>query len=268
MARITGWTQEEVDYLISNLGIKSYAQIGLDLNRSKSAVTTKVSKLGYKLEPKYRFNVNFFDEIDTEEKAYWLGFIYADGWVHGDYNFGMEIKYTDREHLKKFNKAIDGNFEVRDRFRNLNGYSKSHPMSSIRIYSKYFVSSLISKGIVYRKSKIITFPYLEDKLIRHFIRGYFDGNGSISIDKRSQQLRCNFTCGSKSFLESIKFTFDLYTFSSSIREPDRNYFRLWIYGKESTKRFLDYIYRDAKVYLDRKYEFYLTNINLLKYASE
>lgn len=267
MTKSTDWSQEEIEYVIKNIGKKSWKELGDYIGRTEKAVMIKASRLGFKSEPKYRFNSEFFDCIDSEEKAYWLGFAYADGYISGKYDFGIELKASDANHLRKFNKAIQGNFEVSYRDKTLKGYNKTHKMSLLRIYSKYFVDSLIIKGVTHRKSKTIVFPDLQNSLVRHFVRGYFDGDGSISIDERSQQLRCNFTSGSKVFLSKIKEILDLYKISCSL-DNDREIFRIAIYGKTSTKKFLDYMYSDATVLLDRKYNFYFANKDLLNYINE
>jgi len=270
------WTKEELDYAIQNFGLKSYREIGLDIGRTRIAVMVKMHKMGYKLEDKYNFDKRFFENIDNEEKAYWLGFIYADGYIYiskqanSSYCLGIELKYSDKNHLKKFNKSINGNIKITDRDRKIKGYDNISRMSAIRIYSKQTIEDLLNLGISYRKSKKIIFPKLNTNLVRHFIRGYFDGDGSINIDKRSKQLRCAFCCGSKIFLEEMKNILDILEIKSYIGKtsPNSNCFSMGIVGKKSNKDFLEYIYNDSNIILDRKYDYYIANKELLRYINK
>nr|DAG90196.1 MAG TPA: endonuclease [Crassvirales sp.] len=57
---------------------------------------------------KSEFNRDFFSVIDTEEKAYWLGFLYADGFISASGNtVGLSISLKDIDHLKKYNNALN-----------------------------------------------------------------------------------------------------------------------------------------------------------------
>lgn len=259
------WTQEEIKYAVDNVREKSWTEIGEELGRTPKAVMVKMSKLGYKQkEPKYDFDHHYFENIDTEEKAYWLGFIYADGWISEPYAFGIELKASDADHLKKFNKSINGNLNINFRERILKNYEKVHLMSNIRLYSRTFVLCLMSQGVTQVKSKTMLFPRIDGSLIRHFVRGYFDGDGNLRIDKRSNQLRCKFTSGSESFLEDLCSILAILKIESKIQYSN-NTPELNIYGRNNTKRFLEYIYDGATIYLERKYKLYFTNRNLLDY---
>lgn len=78
---------------------------------SKGALSRQLKKLGIEVvnhQNKTKFNENIFDLIDTEEKAYWLGFIYADGYVSSSNNqFELSLQGSDVEHLNKFNKFME-----------------------------------------------------------------------------------------------------------------------------------------------------------------
>jgi len=274
MIRSDMWTDKEILYAVENRINKSYAEIGKDIGRTRNAVMVKLNRLGYKLD-NYEFDKMYFDVIDTQDKAYWLGFIYADGNVYIfkknnveiNYVMGIEISIKDIDHLKKFNESISGNLDIKTRDRKIEGYSNVYGMASIRVYSKEFVKNLQKQGVMENKSLKICFPSLEKELIPHFIRGFYDGDGSISIDKRSQQLRCNFTSGSKEFLNDLKNIFlgqGIRCYVGSTYKNSNSY-TLGITGRDSTINFTNFIYQDASLFLERKHNFYLSNIHLLEY---
>lgn len=136
---------------------------------------------------KHKLNEYFFDEIDTEAKAYWFGFLCADGSVSSTYQrysltLGLSIK--DLDHLKAFKNALECT-------NNISIYTIKHGIGCgkqycrIKVESKRLITSLISKGCTPRKSLTLKFPdesvFKYKDLIHHFIRGYFDGDGSVFI---------------------------------------------------------------------------------------
>lgn len=161
--------------------------ISLDLyDKSKSRRVNSVK--GYE-KPK-PYNEHVFDFIDSEEKAYWLGFIFADGYIYSaplkegktrvDYNFELCSSDKDKGHMEKFNKFIDRNKEVK--------VTKSDKLGHFRcrvcLSSKHLWNTLNYLGCTPNKSLTLSFPKLsvfrDASLIRHFIRGYFDGDGCIT----------------------------------------------------------------------------------------
>ena len=137
---------------------------------------------------------HFFDCIDTEEKAYWLGFIYANGYViktAKNHELGIELSVLDIEHLYKLNHIFNDYYKITKKMKSLNQIdrfndnverNKYSEMCSIRIYSKSIYNGLISNNIVQNKTKSNIFPKINDKkLFLHFLRGYIDGDGSYII---------------------------------------------------------------------------------------
>lgn len=123
---------------------------------------------------KYTFNRQYFENIETEEQAYWLGFLFADGGVT-KYEVRFELKESDSRCVTKFKAALDADQPL---------YGAGTGFVGLRLSSVHFSNSLISHGCVPRKSKIIRFPAsVPPQLSRHFIRGFFDGDGCISGPK-------------------------------------------------------------------------------------
>lgn len=159
---------------------------------SRQAIARLLEQLGIKTTKgnhyrKYFFNFNFFEKIDSELSAYWLGFMYADGCIqkqnkYGEQEFKIAIRDTDLELLEKFKQDIQSTYPIR--YDNSKGKEHSLVIQSLR--SQKTVEDLKKLGCVENKSLILTFPTEEQvpkKYLHHFIRGYFDGDGSISSYK-------------------------------------------------------------------------------------
>lgn len=189
------------------------------------------------------FNEMFFNEIDNEEKSYLLGFIFADAGINSN-NRSLDIKvhYKDIDILYKFNKYLNSNAKIYN--------NKNEKFKTIYLCSKKLVNSLSKYGIIKNKTKTIPFPNFNSlELYKHFLRGYFDGDGHIG--KR----QCALVIGSKEFFSGFmdflnnKFNFvPWYTFKDSYYQIQFNRRDFW---------FINWLYSDSKIYLDRKYNAYL-----------
>ena len=144
-----------------------------------------LKKLGIKIinkQNQVRVNEHIFDSIDTEEKAYWLGFMFADGFVlSNDNTIGLDLAEKDFTHLEKFRLFLNfiGNLKVTNtNFPNVKRVR-------LEFSSKYMKQILISYGCIPKKSLTLNFPNINIfnniELIRHFIRGYVDGDGCLTF---------------------------------------------------------------------------------------
>ena len=201
---------------------------------------------------KYVFDYNFFQDIDNEHKAYWLGFLCADGCIldmklkSGEripQTLQISISINDIELIYEFMRDIKIDKKV------YIGTSKNK--KSITQYAKLCVGSnkmcrdLISHGCVQRKTYILKFPDIDEYLVRHFIRGYFDGDGSVyfierfQYDKRrgksylSRRLFCSFQ-GTHEFLSKLKYILENVGIKCcAIRKGHGNIYTLEFSRKES-----------------------------------
>lgn len=209
------------------------------------SVTNYQKKTGVK--PVYNprlpnLNEDYFSTIDTEEKAYILGFIYADGYLESnERTLTFNISQKDMDILLKIKKALKCGNEVK----------KSSTKNCVRLHlsSIKLVSDLKKLGVSRRKSLVISFPKLDEKLYRHFIRGYFDGDGHIG--KR----QCALIVGSKSFYkgfsEYIKRVFNKELYKNDMG----NYYRIQF--NRADHEIIKWMYQDSNIYLDRKHKAYL-----------
>lgn len=259
------WEQWELDFLKNNYMDMTKAEIAEVLNRSENAIGLKASRMGYKKSP-YHCDYHYFDNIDTEEKAYWLGFLITDGWISCDEEansgvVGLELQYGDIGHLKKLNKCLKGNYRITDRWRKcpISNNQKPNHMCVLRIYSITMYRALINLGLSSDKTYSVGFPDIPHKLMRHFIRGLFDGDGGFCLTNQSFNIDITTVSDRlcKDFMDytkSIGIHFYDYSYISSYGTLTH---RPTLNQVSDKMKFLDYIYQDSNIYLDRKYKRYL-----------
>ena len=203
---------------------------------------------------KSHVNDRVFENIDTEEKAYWLGFLYADGCVHkhdSSYVIELTLQEDDLEHLIKFKNFMDWKGNLK--------YRETQKAYRVLFRSKKVAEDLINLGCIPNKSLILTFPNkIPDSLIHHFIRGYFDGDGSIHLVQNKYSVTPDVRIlGTKEFLEGLLIVFQVNTYvlkKCKCNDSNNYYIK---FNKENSYKFLHYIYRDASIYLQRKYDKYM-----------
>ena len=153
----------------------------------------------------HQFNHDYFKIIDTEEKAYILGFLYADGY-NSDKQIVIAQLEQDVDILEKINKAINADNQIKKVIQKSNKKTKC-----ILCYSSVdMCKDLTNLGCFRNKSLTCTFPtFLNASLIRHFIRGYFDGDGCVWVGKRKVMTVKDKTkdCGFRErIVQNVKFT--------------------------------------------------------------
>ena len=144
------------------------------------------------MKRKYNVNDVYFNKIDTEEKAYWLGFLLADGCIHerdGQDRLSLVLGIKDKNHLEKFKKSLSFEGPIID-YTKKSGLFIGLIHSYIRITSQLLVNDLAKVGCMPRKTLTLEFPIIYDELRHHFIRGYFDGDGNFQSDANHHQIRC------------------------------------------------------------------------------
>lgn len=248
----------------------SAKQLGFKFGIDKRRVQKWADKAGAlrTLEQSHRLKFideHIFDVVDDQYKAYWLGFLYADAYNHeGNGSINLCLKGSDINHIKKYVNFFKG--EEKDIFIGaIVDEDKEYPTCSYKIYSTHLSQKLKELGCPQAKSFIIKFPeWLSEDLKSHFVRGYFDGDGSIKMSKKSKEWRINI-CGTKELTnyigEMVKLNINLTSSLRYISKTNNNTWILVISGNEQVKKFCDWMYQDANTYLDRKYERYLNLCN-------
>lgn len=201
---------------------------------------------------KYSVNSTYFSNIDTEEKAYWLGVFYADGNISKEEEY-KKIRFNtiDKEWLNSFIKDVgySGTFHVETHKK----YNKD--IYCLTISDNTLHDDLNALGCVPNKTKVIVFPNIEKSLIRHFIRGYFDGDGTVGIYKNKSDnnyytLRSGFCTGSEEFMKQLAK--ELPCVTKTIQKGANSNIWTLMFSVKDSIRLYNYMYKDATVWLQRK----------------
>lgn len=204
---------------------------------------------------KYFFNENFFRNIDTEQKAYWLGFFYADGHIT-DRSLICSLKATDDKHLEKFLKDIEAN-NIKVKYYDNCG----HKYCTIFLNSSIIVNDLRLLGFTNRKTydnSDYIFQCVSNNLKRHFIRGFWDGDGSVQL-RQGKFGAINVVSLNQKLLQSFCNYFNEYFNDSDFSRvviSEEKYYRI-ILGSEKAKKVCHLFYDNSSIYLDRKYQNFL-----------
>lgn len=228
--RQTGYTRQSVANFLENSGIK----------------TTKGNH--YR---KYFLNEDFFQDIDSEIKAYWLGFIFADGFItskekYGQQKFGVAVSQKDIELIEQFKKDIDSTYPITF------DTTKKTPLAKLVMSSQKVVNDLKSYGCVEQKSLILQFPKnIPERFLKDFIRGVFDGDGCIKCYQRGSHLDYSFSIiGTKDMVDNI---FKILKCGGVYKDGrTEKTFYLNINGNQQIIQVYKYLYKDASRFLKRK----------------
>lgn len=256
------------EYLKGISGLK----LGQKYNVNDKYFYRRFKKLGLKVRSnkensrKYHFDENYFEEINTEDKAYWLGFIYADGYVKTKDNIlGIALSIKDKKHLEKFNNCLDSNYPIHE-YKTSGGYKKGNGYCRLEVKSDKIKQDLIKHGVVPNKTNILEPPNIKRDLIKHFIRGYLDGDGCIWVgNKNNPKLLERYNIeflGTDSVLNYI----NNYLVEEGLlkrmyphikRKKEQLVSTIKFGGNQISYKVLSHLYEDCNMYLDRKHELYL-----------
>lgn len=206
---------------------------------------------------KYTFDRDKFKEINTEEDAYWLGFITADGCIIRDNTLQIKLAEKDRGHLEKFAKYMGlDDKQIKEILKKEVGgaYTKDNPVVTIKICSIDVVNNLKEKNIFPRKSgKEIPYICKNIELEKSYIRGLIDGDGCLSNGKQDGIS----LVGSKDICQYV-----LDFINNNIQQTKTHVltkgtiYTIDFNGRILVRKIANFIYRNSSIYLDRKYKIY------------
>lgn len=244
-----------IDYIISLYKAgKSTVEIAEICHCCISNITRRLKKQGiqvnrdytktrYSRNGRHKVDINFFKEINTEEKAYFLGIMFSDGSVSKNQFY---LKLNDEDVVIKFKNALKCDYNIIHNEEPYYNYI-------LEVSSTEMCNDLISLGCTINKSKTIKFPNIPSNLWNHFIRGFIDGDGCIRVGKNKSKDFLDITSASYVFINQLKEK--LIPYSSYIGICKEKKYDVWHLrcGGKQVKKILDWIYKDATVYMNRKY---------------
>lgn len=208
---------------------------------------------------KYFFDEDYFASINTEEKAYWLGFICADGYV-AKRHVSIKLAAKDRSHLEKFARLFAVPvFDCEETHSNGEVYKKSYcTLGSVKL-----AGTLREKGLDNRKTFSLSpsiYDFVPTRLHSHFVRGYFDGDGCIhcadrtDCTSRTRGVEWSFSLvGTKDFLARTHATIGI---GDAKPYKRKKVWGLTIGGNCQIKKIREWLYRDCSVCMSRKHDIF------------
>jgi hypothetical protein len=237
-------------------------KIAKDYPVAYSSIKRVLKRRKVKLRPvheshrKYNCDFNYFHVIDTEPKAYWLGFFAADGHVRPVNNTAaIVLSRKDTDHLERFKAAINATHPI-NLYVNRSPLAGESEVCRLAIQSADMVSDLISHGVIPRKSGILQWPLLRDDLYRHYLRGYMDGNGGFSWSGTGRYGFNWSLCSGPDFLKDAQsFLVKSLNFTKTKIAPKSETIvvrSLRYKGYNQMRALYDLLYSDATIWLPRK----------------
>lgn len=241
---------------IANSGKSKHKRIKAALAESQIEIRKPLS---YRAKGRIQLDNDYFKNIDSPEKAYWLGFVYADGSVRSN---KVVFSLRDSEPVYLFKDAIKSKHKLStgERFDTRTGMRYRH--YTIQVTSVQFAQNLLNMGISSKGSKNYDFPKINNNLIPHFLRGLFDGDGSISINNTGNGIRISLIASNKILSKIDEISAEIGLFKapykrSIISKNNKDIAKIGMYY--DAEIFLKYLYKDStkETRLERKYNLYL-----------
>lgn len=249
--------REYLSFIKDNFNNISQREIARRLKIGKTIVNKWAKEIGLKFT-KHTVNDNFFNSLD-ENSYYILGFIFADGNISwnvdkGYYSLTITASEKDKSHLEKIRKLLESTKPLL-----FSPKTKSHRLI---VNNKKLCQTLINLGVVPRKSLKVRFPKIPPKYLSHFLRGIVDGDGSVLYcDRKVSPYFCiRISSGSRKFLEDLTNQIKRQLkIKSTIQKWGKNVY-LTEYSCSRGKKFAEFIYANAQMFLERKYLVYKKNV--------
>lgn len=195
---------------------------------------------------KYKCNEDYFNKIDNQKKAYWLGYMCADGYItKTKYGYVSAVTSKDGDHLELFKQDLESTHEVK-KYSTTTSYGNTE-YYRLLITSKQLFYGLKNNGCVENKSKILLPPNIDKNLERHWIRGYYDGDGSIRKRPQSKSGFSLSVLGTEQVVSWINNYINGSFWYDSIKD-------IWYLDTTITLEILDFLYDNADRHLERKFD--------------
>lgn len=236
----------EVRYSISKVRIRDVIRAGI--GKVNANIKTQGKKHSGQFKRKYTRNSDVFEQIDTEQKAYFLGLMCSDGNIYKGY-VTISLKDNDVDAIEKFKDFLETDREIKE-----TSYDGS--MREMRLYDRKMYNDLKFLGITENKSKTLDITnvakHIPENLLNHFIRGYFDGDGTITKCERNGNSIFS-VCATENSCIFIKNFLDIKTKILKDNRHETVYY-VRVGNKEKIENIYSILYSNATVYMDRKFE--------------
>lgn len=232
---------------------KASKELNIDNGTMRKRLKEKYGQI-FLPDGKKKINSSFFNEINTEEKAYWLGFLTADGYVSNKNDIELALKESDKEHIKAFKEAIDSQHKISKKKAVLQG--KEFYSYRINIRDAEISNDLKKYGLNNNKSynAFIPIEKIPKDLIRHYIRGIFDGDGSIYSIPNGYNI--SIISGSGQMSKDLIYITNKHLGFKLKPKMSRNLYEVRLFDQFKVKTFLDWLYKDCSICLHRKHSIY------------
>lgn len=221
------------------------------MNTQKNYTYLLSEKQKYYRKRNYFLDIDFFENIDTPEKAYILGYFYADGYVN--INKGITeicLHQQDIDILNKIHKSVGGKLR-----------SFKENMMRLSFYSKKICEDLTKHGCHQNKTFTLVFPEITSTLYSHFIRGYFDGDGCISLERKGKGAVVNFA-GNYQFLTKLsEYLSKILQVKINNLKKHKNIYYLCFNSRKDITTLLNFLYTNSSLHLSRKYDKFIVFLN-------
>jgi DNA-binding CsgD family transcriptional regulator len=254
------FSKEENQFMKDHYKDMTYKEIANKLGYTERQIRGRINNMG--LTKLRQINDTYFDAIDTPLKAYFLGYIFADGWIHirsdnRGHEFGMELQYRDKYILERLNEELGGlnviSYKEPEEIVICGNLCHSGKSACLRVYSSRIVRGLMKNGIETNKTLKEVFPIVNEEYFFDFLRGYIDGDGCFW--KIKNHCYMHITCATDKvllYIQNVLQTFDIKT--SIYKEHDKKH-RLICTNIDSMKKLVNHLYHDQNaLFLYRKYE--------------
>lgn len=240
---------------------KSLNSLQAEYNCTRPTLSKYLKKDGVEVKSnnyRYSYNTELFKRVDNEQQAYWLGFLYADGYVQKRKRIELALAIKDIKHLEKYRDFVCPELPIET--RKISTGDKQFSCVRVIVFNKILHANIISLGCTNAKSKTLTFPstsQVPEHLLHHFIRGYFDGDGSVSLDISRNNLHVSIA-GTEKFLHDLNIVLfqniPSYTLTKLHKPINCNMYLLQKGGNKQLKGFYNYLYKNSTIFLERKKE--------------
>jgi len=259
------WKTKEINFLKENITTLTYKQMATIIDHSPNSIQSKIRSLPIQKKiNKHKVNSNFF-KTWSPDMTYVLGFIGADGNIcHSGRAHVLHIACDDKDIIEKIKMVLSYEGPIYQKARGNGKISYS-----LRICDQTIFEDLKNLGVTERKSLTFTPPKIPKPLIRHFIRGYFDGDCSVYLRgiRYKSRLVVDFYTASRPMSEflyhqirkTLKDSFKGKILITLMNQKNP-YYRINL-GHRSSSKIFNYMYKDVNLFMERKYKKFIEGLN-------